>query len=326
VKRVVQLSLIVSCLMSLQSIAADERLAPCDVLTGGVLVAPHQILVVGIRGQILSKSLANANDDCGIVVNNGWQVAGSAQGQWTGLKSVGADHWMLGHRQALYQAQADMSWQRRHWVADSDYALMDITYAHELGRYLAVGTRGVYLTSEDGGQSWLPQDLYLDPEWDEPEDFNLNAIVALGDRKLLVVGEAGALYWSKDGDEWRKDHAGYDGTWFGATGLADGGVVTFGFAGHVAFSRGYRKDWTVVQGPARATLFASLALDDGSVLLAGERGVLWRWSPYTDQFAVITTNTQATITALLLSQVAGQQQLLLITDRGLKRIAYPHGG
>lgn len=325
-KRIFSVLWLLAGLVSSLLMAADERLAPCDVLTGGLLMTPHKVLVVGTRGQILSKSLANTNDDCGVGVNNGWQVADSAQGQWTGLKSVGADHWMLGHRQALYQAQADMSWQQRHWVADSDYALMDITYAPELGRYLAVGTRGVYLTSDDGGQSWLPQDLYLDPEWEEPEDFNLNAIVTLGGRKLLVAGEAGVLYWSKDGDEWRKDHTGYDGTWFGAAGLPDGGVVTFGFAGHVAFSRGYRKDWTVVQGPVRATLFALLALADGSVLLAGERGALWRWSPYTDKFVVIPTDTQATITALLFSEMAGQQQLLLITDLGLKRIAYAQGG
>ena len=312
-----------------QAVTAADRLAACDVLTGGLLLEQRQLLVAGTRGQLLIKDLSVTDDSCGLQADNGWRQAASEvagpSGRWTGLKAVAQQPWLLGHQQTLYYYDNADAWQRVYQAADSDFALMDVAQAPRLGRYFAVGTRGVYLVSEDQGKHWAPQDLYIDPEWDEPEDYNLNGIAVLAKRGLLVAGEAGALYWSKDGDRWHKDHAGYDGTWFGAQALADGGVVAYGFAGHVAYSEGYREDWTVVKGPQRASLFAAHRLADGSMLLAGERGALWRWTPQTDVFVVIASGTQATITDLLVLDNQEQQQILLITDQGVKRVAYPLG-
>lgn len=301
---------------------AAERLAPCDVLSGGVLLGANELLVAGTRGQLLLKSLSTAEDGCELGAVNGWravaeQTIGPAH-SWTGLFQLKNSLWLTGQREALYQSVDNgQGWVERYLSPDSDYALMGVLASSEdEQRYYAVGTRGLYLVSEDQGVSWQEQDLYIDPEWEEPEDFNLNAIVEVPDKGLLVAGEAGALYWSKDGDDWDKDDAVYNGTWFGATALENGAVIAFGFAGHVAYAKGYKKDWQLKQTPGKASLFAALKLPNGKVLLAGDKGQLWSWQPNSDEFVAIESGTNAIITSLLSSN----DELLLITDRGLKRL------
>lgn len=321
---VASLAVLLAGLLASSSHAA-ERLAPCDVLTGGALVGDGQLLVAGTRGQLLSKALTQHEDGCEFAANNGWQSLadlGAEQGQsWTGLFKVQPQNhlWLTGQREALYQSlNGGKSWTQRYFSADSDYALMSVlasTYRNQY--YYAVGTRGLYLLSEDQGHSWHSQELYIDPEWEEPEDFNLNAIVELKPEGLLVAGEAGALYWSNDGDDWDKDNAGYNGTWFGALALDNGAVIAFGFAGHVAYAKAYKEDWQLKQSPGKANFFAALKLANGKVLLAGDKGQLWSWQPNTEEFVAIETGTQAIITSLLSSN----DELLMITDQGLKRIA-----
>lgn len=307
----------------MNSAYAVERLAPCDVLTGGVLLNDAELLVVGVRGQLIAKAISQSEDGCELGANNGWRSLAAFDAKqklsWTGIFPIQNVLWLTGHREALYQSDdSGKSWRARYLTIDSDYAVMAVLASPKDDQlYYAVGTRGLYLVSQDQGLNWQEQDLFIDPEWEEPEDFNLNAIVGLTTKGLLVAGEAGALYWSKDGEDWSKDNAGYNGTWFGGLALDNGGVVAFGFAGHLAYAKGYKKDWQLLQSPRKASLFAALKLANGSVVLGGEKGQLWHWQPGTEVFRAIKSGTQATITSLLSSS----DELLLITDQGLKRVA-----
>lgn len=302
---------------------ATDRLAACDVLTG-LLIERDRLLLVSARGDVLEKAITAARQSGASQCDSeGWvSFASAANPAWTGIKKTNGDIWLLGHQESLYTLMPNEQLRRRRQLPASSRAAMDILSvetADSLTRHYVVGTRGLYLVSEDGGDSWSPQDLYIDPEWEEPEDYNLNAIVQLSSGELLVAGELGSIYWSKDGEVWQKDSAGTDATWFGAVALQNGGVLLFGFAGKIAYSDGYRQPWRLLESPLSHSLFTATKVDE-QWLLAGANGMVVAVSAAAGiSVRQIPTETTASITQL----AAYKGQLLMSTDQGFWSMPYP---
>jgi photosystem II stability/assembly factor-like uncharacterized protein len=302
---------------------AAERLAACDVLTGLLLGSDH-LLLVSARGDVLTQDTAKLlNSKVAQCEHGAWfSLAATDNPAWTGIKKANGEIWLLGHQESLYRLMPDKSLRSHRHLPTSSRGVMDMLVAQtadNLKRHYVVGTRGLYLLSEDGGDSWMPQDLYIDPEWEEPEDYNLNAIVQLSTGELLVAGELGSIYWSKDGEDWQKDAANTDATWFGAASLPNGGVLLFGFAGKIAYSEGYQQPWRLLASPVGHSLFAATQVDQ-YWLLAGANGSLVAVNPSAGMsLQEIPTGTTASITQL----AAYQDKLVMSTDQGFWSMSYP---
>lgn len=311
-----------------------ERLALCDVLTG-VAVVDGLAVVSGARSNVLRSQGLVARDfvngpNCVAAAAEQWdELAVPIKAAWTDVLENEAGLWLLGHEQILLNSEdLGATWRSMQLVGDfagnPQQAFMDLLLPTSVAvnrasqNIYAVGTRGLYATSKDGGVHWQQQVLYVDPEWDEPEDFNLNAIVELKDGGFLVAGEAGAVYWSKDGEHWDKDFAGSEATWFGAVAMPNGGALLYGFGGKLAYTKGFEEDWQLLE-VGTASLFSSVLLDSGDLLLAGQRGELLRWSGDVSQsFLKVPTGMNATITGMA---VLGSS-LLLTTDHGLWSVPF----
>lgn len=309
-----------------------DRLALCDVLTG-VAVVEGVAIVSGARSTVLRSQGLDFNASsfdakCSESALSSWAaVAVPVKATWTNVLENKTSLWLLGHEGTLLKSHdAGVTWRNTEFVGQKPkQAVMDLLHpaSHEpelnSGLVYAVGTRGLYAKSEDRGAHWLQQVLYIDPEWDEPEDFNLNAIVELKAGGFLVAGEAGAVYWSKDGEDWDKDFAGSEATWFGAVAMPSGGVLLYGFGGKLAHAKGYEEDWVLLESGTSSSLFSSMLLDSGELLLAGQHGELLRWSGDIGQpFFSVVVDTDATITGM----AAFGSKLLLTTDHGLWSVPY----
>jgi photosystem II stability/assembly factor-like uncharacterized protein len=297
--------------------SAADRLAACEVLTG-VAIHDGELLLASTRGDVLQRPptqmVAPSVAQCDAT---GWKHLGTSPlPAWSGLRRIDGEPWLLGHQQAIYQLSSSAEVTLRHRQKSSSQVVMDLLATSD-DRHYAVGSGGLYLVSDDGGQHWSPQDLYIDPEWDEPEDFSLNAIAQLSSGELVVAGELGSIYWSDDGDDWHKDDAEFESTWFGALALNDGAVLLFGFGGKVAYSDGYRRSWRALETPAAESLFAAVETERGW-LLAGANGALLAFDKAALSLTQLSSGTDATITGLLVHN----GYLLMSTDRGLRSVPF----
>ncbi len=308
--------LLLGLILSMAASAAD-RLAACEVLTG-VTIHDGELLLASTRGDVLQRPLTQLGPPSTAQCDaRGWKRLGSSSlPAWTGLRRVNEGLWLLGHQQSIYQLSNSTELTPRHRQSLSSQVVMDLL-AVAGDRHYAVGSGGLYLVSDDGGRRWLPQDLYIDPEWDEPEDFSLNAIAQLSTGELVVAGELGSIYWSDDGDDWHKDDAELESTWFGALALNDGAVLLFGFGGKVAYSEGYREPWRLLEAPVSDSLFASVETEQ-AWLLAGANGALLALDKAALSLRQLTSGTDATITGLLIHE----GRLLMSTDRGLRSVPF----
>ena len=148
--------------------------------------------------------------------------------------------------------------------------LLDVWFA-DAANGIAVGAYGSYLHTVDGGRSWAWDAARID----NPDGLHYYAIAAGGAERLLVVGEAGAMYRSRDGGEsWEALAAGYPGTLFGALVLPPGdSVCAFGLQGTVLLSRDFGDTWRRLESPAESVL-AGGAVVRGEALIVGNVGTV----------------------------------------------------
>lgn len=164
------------------------------------------------------------------------------------------------------------------------------------GKLFALGAFGLVLTSTDQGQTWQPGTLVIEgeeatepaaPAEDDPNadpfanfsettadssaDRHLNAMIAVPDGSLLLVGERGLLLQSMDsGATWKKLESGYTGSFFGALALADSRLLVFGMRGNAFVSTDLGKTWQKSETPGAVSLFSGTVLPSGDVVLVGD--------------------------------------------------------
>jgi len=148
--------------------------------------------------------------------------------------------------------------------------LFDVWFA-DAENGIAVGAYGSYLYTTDGGRSWIWDAAHID----NPDGLHYYAIAAGGAGRLLIVGEAGSMYRSRDGGaSWEALAAGYPGTLFGALALPPGDTVcAFGLQGTVLLSRDFGDTWRRLDSPAESVL-AGGTVARGEVLIVGNVGTV----------------------------------------------------
>lgn len=280
--------------------ADDPAVQPAEVLpraTRSLLLDLTQttagLFAVGERGHVLSSGDGKT-----------WkQVEAPTRATLTTLASAEGQLWAAGHDGViLHSTDGGQTWQRQRvapWSADDQdpthgVPIMDMLFV-DANNGFAVGAYSLFLETHDAGVTWTPRRLNApqaapraadaganDQSWTfdsaqlqlgEEADPHFNAIVRTGSGGLLIAGERGAIYRSRDnGANWERIKLPYDGSMFGALGWEGEHVMVFGLRGNVYESNDLGGSWRKVETGVNANLMGGQALADGGAVLVGANG------------------------------------------------------
>lgn len=145
--------------------------------------------------------------------------------------------------------------------------LLDVWFRNEQEGF-AVGSYGLLLHTDDGGQQW---NLWSD-RLDNPDNFHLNAITVTKSKTLLLVGEAGAMHRSLDnGQSWELLESPSEGSLFGALANEDD-LLVFGLRGKLFRSQDQGLSWESLPLPEPASLTGGVVTRAGQITLVGSAG------------------------------------------------------
>ncbi|HBD20975.1 MAG TPA: sialidase, partial [Arenimonas sp.] len=123
------------------------------------------------------------------------------------------------------------------------------------------------------GDDWTfdASDLELDAEADP----HLNAIAQDAGGALVIAGERGAFFRSRDGGQtWERKRLPYEGSMFGILAWDAGHLLAFGLRGNVLESMDLGDTWTAVETGVGTSLLGGHALPNGGAILVGANGVV----------------------------------------------------
>ena len=182
----------------------------------------------------------------------------------TTVTSRGPDLWAGGHDTVIIHSEdGGVTWELVYFDPDRAQPVMDIHFVDGQTGY-AIGAYGLMMKTRDGGNTWDEFEVSLD-------GWHLNALIDLGDGRLLITGEQGLSYLSSDaGETWETIEMPYPGSMFGAV-QAGACIVVYGLRGNVQRSCDDGLNWEALASPTESSL-AGGAARDGTVLLVGNSG------------------------------------------------------
>lgn len=248
--------------------------------------AGERIVAAGERGRIL------LSDDLGMT----WRVASTPTYQTlTSLYFVDARNgFATGHQGTLLRTlDAGRTWSQARVEGAQKSALFAVRMRGTRG--IAVGSYGAYLESSDAGASWSARPIAA-PDFDR----HLTGIAA-GNGSTVIAGEAGTLFASSDnGATWKPLPAPYAGSFFGAIGLPGGSIIVYGMRGNAFRSVDGARTWRRVDlGSYTGAIQGGSQLDDGTMALTGDDGMLATSTDGGETFTVRSVQGRFTMSALL---------------------------
>jgi photosystem II stability/assembly factor-like uncharacterized protein len=220
----------------------------------------------------------------------------------------------VGHDSVILKtADAGATWTQQFSAPAEQRPLLDVNYL-TIDRAIAVGAYAAYYETTDGGKTWNARKVTT-------EDKHFNAILELGEGRLLILGEAGTILGSDDnGATWKAMDSPYKGSLFGGLIANDGAVVAFGMRGRIYRSTDKGGTWKQVDNPSVATLMGGEKMPDGSLVVAGAAGTALVSRDNGQSFQPIETgSTKAYAKALL----AAPNTLLLLGEAGARTAPLP---
>lgn len=256
--------------------------------------------------------------------------------------------WAVGHDAVILKsADEGKTWTQAFSAPADQKPLMDILFI-DANVGFVVGAYGSFYETGDAGKTWTPRKLLEPPKAPPPppptmakkgkaaiaaepddgdkggdkggeEDRHFNAIVKLGDNRLIIAGEAGMLLKSDDaGKTWTKIVSPYKGSFFGAIQAQDGSVVIYGLRGKIFRSADAAlKDWKLVENKSVASIMGSTRLPDGTVVLSGLAGIVLTSRDNGATFTPLPTGLTKGYAAPLLG---APNALLLVGEAGAREV------
>lgn len=213
----------------------------------------------------------------------------------------------------------------------------------------AVGAYSLMLKTQDGGETWTPVTVGAAPDAtgaDEADgasphaasapggresevftaeelqigqesDPHFNAIARTGSGALIIVGERGAVFRSRDGGaNWQRQQLPYDGSMFGVLGYDGERVLAFGLRGHVFESDDLGDHWQALPSGTELSLMGGAALPSGGAAIVGANGIVLMRAA-ADGALVAAPERASGVLAGVLPAVDGG--LLLVGENGTAR-------
>lgn len=271
---------------------ADES-APSDESTGAaaempvapvapVKPRPSETLALTSKGLMLDvtntgKHLVAVGDRGAVIVsNNGsdWaQVQTPVRSPLTAVAFADEmNGWAVGH-DAVILATKDggKTWAMQNFAPELEKPFLDVV-AIDASNVMAFGAYGLLYKTTDGGTTWAEAEA---PDI-RADELHFNGAVKLNNGSVLAVGEQGMLGLTADGGTtWAKLPAPYDGSFYGALPLGDGGALVYGLRGNVFKTADVAGgQWTQLKTDTVASFFGATLLGDGSVALVGLAGAV----------------------------------------------------
>jgi photosystem II stability/assembly factor-like uncharacterized protein len=189
-------------------------------------------------------------------------------------------------------------------------------------RGFVVGSYGMLLETTDGGANW---NLVSD-RIGSAQAFHLNQIVAAPDGTLCIAGESGFVYRSMDsGQSWDILEPGYEGSFYGIVSVPDGSgnyeLLAYGLRGNLFSSVDKGDSWLQLDSGTTITLTSGKALPDGTIVLAGQGGLILTRAPGQQSFTAAKNPDRRVISGIE-QQTDGH---LLLVGLGGVRLAQPNG-
>ena len=281
-----------------------------------VVHAGKRLVAVGDRGHILYS------DDQGAT----WTQAKVPTRQLlTSVYFVDDKHgWAVGHdAQILASEDGGVTWAKQFEDLKRESPLLDVWF-QDVNSGFAVGAYGALLATTDGGKNWEDVSDRLDNE----DQYHLNAIAAVKDSGLFIVGEQGSMFRSADwGLTWEKLEGPYEGSLFGVIGTAQANtLLAYGLRGNLFRSTDFGTTWEPIElqaarGALEFGLSGATLLDDGSIVIVGNGGSVIRSNDNGETFSVFNRPDRISVSAVT---AAGNGNLILAGQGGV-RVTSPTG-
>jgi len=186
-------------------------------------------------------------------------------------------------------------------VEDAEFALSNAEFDIELGpanpfldvlflnekKGFAVGAYGLFMVTEDGGQTWQSAASRLE----NFDRYHLNTLAQLKGGAIIIAGEAGTLFVSYDhGLQWETLYGPYQGSFFGIQPTANQDeALLYGLKGHVFKTQDAGKSWKNIPVNVETSLTSSAISQDGAIVIAGYSGVVLLSNDDGETFVMIKT-------------------------------------
>ena len=222
----------------------------------------------------------------------------------TGM-AVGHESWILGTR------DGGLTWTELHFQEKNGEPLMSVARLPS-GKWLAVGSFGRAIESVNEGRDWTAVEF---PDA-QVEDKHLNRIVGSVDgQHWLIVGERGLVLRSDNqGLDWKTVPEFYNGSFYNALSLPNGGWLVYGMRGNAYVNQG-DAHWTQASIPAPVAFFGHAVLPDGRLLLVGQGSVLATSSNQGAEFSLTRLKGRVTLTDI---QLQPDGTAWITSDAGLQ--------
>jgi photosystem II stability/assembly factor-like uncharacterized protein len=261
----------------------------------------NRVVAVGDRGYIVFS------DDGGAT----WRRAKSpAAPLLTSIDFLDAQSGLaVGHDSVILKTtDAGETWTQQFSAPAEQRPLLDVNYLTS-ERAIAVGAYAAYYETADGGSTWNARKITQD-------DKHFNAILELGEGRLLILGEAGTILASDDnGVSWKPVPSPYKGSLFGGLIANDGAVVAFGLRGRIYRSTDKGRTWKQVDNPSVATLMGGEKMADGALVIAGAAGTALVSRDNGETFQPIATGSTRMYAKALLG---APNSVLLLGEAGVR--------
>ena len=211
--------------------------------------------------------------------------------------------WTL-QRRDVFNTATDAPFDPRQGVPLLDILMLSPTHGFAIGAYSQL------LRTDDAGDTWTfvptkPAAAVVDGAEDdaagsEPDDAggnvgdednwtfsdedlamdaiaepHFNAITRTGSGALIIVGERGTAFRSRDdGKSWERLQLPYGGSMFGVIAHGNDHVVAFGMRGNVYESHDLGDTWEGVDTGTELSLMGGAAYGDGGFVLVGANGIV----------------------------------------------------
>ncbi len=272
--------------------------------------AGDRLVAVGQRGHIIFS------DDQG----GTWQQAKVPSRQLlTAVYFADAQHgWAVGHdAQVLASSDAGATWSQQYEDPGRQAPLLDVWFEN-LEHGIAVGAYGGLLETTDGGKTWEDVADRLDNE----DELHLNAITAVQGAGLMIAGEMGMLFRSRDnGQNWEGISTDYEGSFFGLQAVdAPDTLLVYGLRGTLFRSADFGDSWQKIDlltsdnGPFVFGLAGSTRMPNANLILVGNGGSVLLSADQGQTFSVRNTPDRQALSSV--AEIAGQ--LVLVGQEGVQ--------
>ncbi|MDI2595442.1 YCF48-related protein [Pseudomonas sp. 681] len=275
-----------------------------------VVHAGPRLVAVGDRGHILYS------DDQGTT----WTQAKVPTRQLlTAVYFADDKHgWAVGHdAQILASEDGGATWTKQFEDLKRESPLLDVWFK-DVNSGFAVGAYGSLMATTDGGKHWDDVSARLD----NADQFHLNAIGAVKDAGLFIVGEQGSMFRSADwGQTWEKLQGPYEGSLFGVIGTGQPNtLLAYGLRANLYRSTDFGSTWQQValkaaRGALEFGLSGATLLDDGTIVIVGNGGSVIRSNDHGETFSIFNRPDRISVSGVT---AAGNGNLILAGQGGVR--------